>query len=112
MGHGLPGGTSFMEDYTYHLAPGQELILRAHMLEVCPTIATETPKIEIHPLGIGGREDPVRLVFTAAPGEGLAVGMADMGDRFRLIGNAIKVVRPPEDLPKTPRCPGRMAPHA
>ncbi|WP_270889711.1 L-arabinose isomerase [Pedococcus sp. 5OH_020] len=102
MGHGLPGGTSFMEDYTYHLAPGQELILGAHMLEVCPTIATETPKIEIHPLGIGGREDPVRLVFTAAPGQGFTVGMADMGDRFRLIGNAIEVVTPPEDLPNLP----------
>lgn len=102
MGEGLPGGTSFMEDYTYHLAPGQELILGAHMLEVCPSIATDTPRVEIHPLGIGGREDPVRLVFNAAPGAGFTVGMADMGDRFRLIGNAIDVVTPPEDLPKLP----------
>ncbi len=68
MSGGLAGGTSFMEDYTYHLEPGQELILGAHMLEVCPSIAAGTPSCEIHPLGIGGRDDPVRLVFDAAPG--------------------------------------------
>jgi L-arabinose isomerase len=102
MAHGLPGGTSFMEDYTYHLAPGAELILGAHMLEVCPSIAVERPRVEIHPLGIGGREDPVRLVFDAAPGEGLTVGMADMGDRFRLVGNAIDVVAPLAELPRLP----------
>ena len=65
---GLPGGTSFMEDYTYHLVPGEEKILGAHMLEVCPSIADDRPTLEIHPLAIGGREDPVRLVFDAAPG--------------------------------------------
>ena len=70
MADGLPGGTSFMEDYTYHLVPGEEKILGAHMLEVCPTIAAARPTLEIHPLGIGGREDPVRLVFDAAPGAG------------------------------------------
>ncbi|KQU67988.1 L-arabinose isomerase [Phycicoccus sp. Root101] len=102
MGRGLPGGTSFMEDYTYHLAPGAELILGAHMLEVCPSIAAARPTVEIHPLGIGGREDPVRLVFTAAPGSGFTVGMADMGDRFRLVANDIEVVTPPEDLPRLP----------
>ena len=102
MAEGLPGGTSFMEDYTYHLAPGDELILGAHMLEVCPSIASARPRVEIHPLGIGGREDPVRLVFDAAPGPAVTVGMADMGDRFRLIGNAIDVVPPLAELPQLP----------
>ena len=69
-GAGLPGGTSFMEDYTYDLDPGNEKILGAHMLEVCPTISGEKPRLEVHPLGIGGREDPARLVFTAAPARG------------------------------------------
>ncbi|QYC43917.1 L-arabinose isomerase [Nonomuraea coxensis DSM 45129] len=96
------GGTSFMEDYTYDLTPGNELILGAHMLEVCPSIAAGTPSCEIHPLGIGGREDPVRLVFDAAPGPGIVVGLADMGDRFRLVANEIDVVAPPEPLPKLP----------
>jgi L-arabinose isomerase len=99
---GLPGGTSFMEDYTYHLVPGQELILGAHMLEVCPSIAADRPSCEIHPLGIGGREDPVRLVFDAAPGPGVVIGMADLGDRFRLVANAIEVTAPDEPLPKLP----------
>ncbi|WP_190215629.1 L-arabinose isomerase [Kitasatospora indigofera] len=99
---GLPGGTSFMEDYTYHLEPGRELILGAHMLEVCPSIASGTPSCEIHPLGIGGREDPVRLVFDAATGPAVVVGMADMGDRFRLVANEIDVVEPHEPLPRLP----------
>ncbi|WP_433281556.1 L-arabinose isomerase [Micromonospora sp. CA-244673] len=102
MADGLPGGTSFMEDYTYHLEPGRQLVLGAHMLEVCPSIAAGRPRLEIHPLGIGGREDPVRLVFDAAPREGFVVGMADMGDRFRLVGNAIDLVRPLEALPALP----------
>ncbi|MEU4234645.1 L-arabinose isomerase [Nonomuraea sp. NPDC026600] len=97
-----PGGTSFMEDYTYNLTPGEELILGAHMLEVCPSIATGTPTCEIHPLGIGGREDPVRLVFDAEPGPGIVVGLADMGDRFRLVANEIDIVAPPHPLPKLP----------
>lgn len=97
-----PGGTSFMEDYTYNLTPGHELILGAHMLEVCPSIAAGTPSCEIHPLGIGGREDPVRLVFDAEPGPGVVVGLADMGDRFRLVANEIDVVTPPQPLPKLP----------
>ena len=100
--HGLPGGTSFMEDYTYHLEPGGELILGAHMLEVCPSIAADTPSCEIHRLGIGGREDPVRLVFDAAPGPALVVGLADLGDRFRLVANEIDTVAPPEPLPALP----------
>ncbi|MEV0154287.1 L-arabinose isomerase [Micromonospora sp. NPDC050686] len=102
MAAGLPGGTSFMEDYTYHLEPGHQLVLGAHMLEVCPSITANRPRLEIHPLGIGAREDPVRLVFDATPGAGLVVGMADMGDRFRLVGNAIDVVEPLEDLPALP----------
>jgi len=99
---GLPGGTSFMEDYTYHLVPGQELILGAHMLEVCPSIAAAKPRIEIHPLGIGDREDPVRMVFDAAPGEAVTIGIADLGDRFRFVANQIEVVEPLEALPKLP----------
>ncbi|HEY8480917.1 MAG TPA: L-arabinose isomerase [Spirillospora sp.] len=99
---GLPGGTSFMEDYTYHLEPGNELILGAHMLEICPSIAVGRPSLEIHPLSIGGREDPVRLVFDAAPGPAIVVGLADMGDRFRLVANEIEVVPPPEPLPRLP----------
>jgi len=99
---GLPGGTSFMEDYTYHLVPGQELILGAHMLEVCPSIAAAKPRIEIHPLGIGNREDPVRMVFDAAPGKAVTIGIADMGDRFRFVANEIEVVEPLEALPKLP----------
>jgi L-arabinose isomerase len=102
MADGLPGGTSFMEDYTYHLVPGAEKILGAHMLEVCPSIAAGRPRLEIHPLGIGDREDPVRLVFDAAPGPGVVLGIADLGDRFRLVGNEIEVVAPDAPLPKLP----------
>jgi L-arabinose isomerase len=102
MAAGLPGGTSFMEDYTYHLVPGEEKILGAHMLEVCPTIAADQPTAEIHPLSIGGREDPVRLVFDAAPGPAVVLGMADLGDRFRLVANEVDVVPPDEPLPKLP----------
>ncbi|GLW20848.1 L-arabinose isomerase [Microbispora sp. H10670] len=102
MSAGLPGGTSFMEDYTYHLTPGEEVILGAHMLEVCPTIASDTPSCQIHPLSIGGREDPVRLVFDAAPGPAVVVGLSDMGERFRLVANEIDVVAPPEPLPALP----------
>jgi L-arabinose isomerase len=102
MAAGLPGGTSFMEDYTYHLEPGREVILGAHMLEVCPSIATATASCEIHPLGIGGREDPVRLVFDAQPGPAVVVGLADLGERFRLVANEIDVVPPLEPLPRLP----------
>lgn len=96
------GGTSFMEDYTYHFGPGTPKVLGAHMLEVCPTITSAKPRIEIHPLGIGGKEDPVRMVFTATPATGRVVCLADMGDRFRIISNEIKIVSPTEDLPKLP----------
>jgi L-arabinose isomerase len=99
---GLDGGTSFMEDYTYHLVPGEERVLGAHMLEICPSIASSTPSLEIHPLAIGSREDPVRLKFSAAPGDAVVVGLADVGDRFRVVANVIEVVAPDEPLPRLP----------
>ncbi|MET8231444.1 L-arabinose isomerase [Micromonospora sp. NPDC005298] len=102
MSVGVDGGTSFMEDYTYDLTPGEELVLGAHMLEVCPTIASGVPNVEIHPLSIGGREDPVRLVFDAAPGPAVVLGLADMGERFRLVANEIDVVTPPQPLRRLP----------
>jgi L-arabinose isomerase len=102
MGAGLPGGASLMEDYTYHLVPGEELILGAHMLEVSPSLTTTRPTLEIHPLGIGGREDPVRLVFTADPGPAVVAALSDMRDRFRLTVNAVQVVPPTEALPYLP----------
>jgi L-arabinose isomerase len=102
MASGLPGGTSFMEDYTYHLAPGKERILGAHMLEVCPSIAGRRPTLEIHPLAIGGRADPVRLVFDASPGQAVILGIADMGGRFRLVANEVEVVEPDHPLPNLP----------
>lgn len=102
MGDGLPGGTSFMEDYTYHLGPGEPRTLGAHMLEVCPSIAARRPTCEVHPLGIGGREDPVRLVFDAAPGPAVVLGMADLGDRFRIVANEVDAVPPDEPLPHLP----------
>ena len=104
-------GTSFMEDYTYHLVPGEEKILGAHMLEVCPSIAAGTPSCEIHPLGIGNREDPVRLVFDAAPGPAVIVGISDVGERFRLIANTADVVPPDEPLPKLPVARAVWEPH-
>jgi len=102
MGAGLPGGASLMEDYTYDLTPGQERILGAHMLEVCPTLTTTRPRLEIHPLSIGGREDPVRLVFTADPGPGVVVALSDLRDRFRLVANQVELVPPTAPLPKLP----------
>jgi L-arabinose isomerase len=102
MGRGTGRGTSFMEDYTYHFGPGEPKILGAHMLEVCPSIAGHRPSCEIHPLGIGGREDPVRLVFDTAPGAGVVIGLADLGDRFRFVANEIEVVPPDEPLRRLP----------
>ena len=101
IGHGLPGGTSFMEDYTYHLAPGAHQVLGAHMLEVCPSIAADQPSLEVHPLGIGGKEDPVRLVFDAPAGPAINVSLVDLGQRFRLIVNEVEAVGHPP-LPKLP----------
>jgi L-arabinose isomerase len=108
---GLPGGTSFMEDYTYHFGPGRQRILGSHMLEVCPSIAAATPTLEIHPLGIGNREDPVRLKFSAAPGPGIVVGICDLGDRFRWVGNEITVVLPDEALTALPVASAVWEPH-
>jgi L-arabinose isomerase len=102
MGAGLPGGASLMEDYTYDLTPGDERILGAHMLEVCPTLTTSRPRLEIHPLAIGARQDPVRLVFTADPGPGIVVALSDMRDRFRLVANVVELVSPSEPLPQLP----------
>jgi L-arabinose isomerase len=103
MGEGLPGGASLMEDYTYDLTPGEELILGAHMLEICPSLTTAKPRVEIHPLGIGGKEDPVRMVFNADAVEGaVVVSLADMRDRFRLTANVVDTVVPPADLPHLP----------
>jgi L-arabinose isomerase len=110
MAQGLPGGTSFMEDYTYHFGPGEPLLLGSHMLEVCPSIAAGTPTCEIHPLSIGDREDPVRLVFTAAPGPAIQLGMLDLGERFRLVANLVDVRTPEHDLPRLPVARALMAP--
>ena len=102
MAKGLPGGTSFMEDYTYDLTPGGSTVLGAHMLEVCPSIAAGKPRCEIRALSIGGKADPVRLVFNAAAGPAFVTTMVDMGDRFRIIANEIEVVAPDQDLPRLP----------
>ncbi len=96
MGKGLPGGTSFMEDYTYHLDPSGMRVLGAHMLEVCPSIALGKPTLEIHPLGIGSKADPARLVFKSAKGKAINVSIMDMGNRFRMVLNAVEVVDCPE----------------
>ncbi|MDZ8200227.1 L-arabinose isomerase [Microbacterium sp. SSW1-59] len=101
MGAGLAGGASLMEDYTYDLVPGDEKILGAHMLEVSPSISSEMARLEVHPLGIGGKDDPVRLVFTADPGPALVVAMSDMRDRFRLVANVVRNIEAP-DLPNLP----------
>jgi L-arabinose isomerase len=102
IGAGIGGGTSFMEDYTYHLDPAGSLVLGAHMLEICESIASGKPSLEIHPLGIGGREDPVRLVFGAPAGPALNASVVDLGSRFRLVANEVDVVEPPEPLPRLP----------
>ena len=102
MGVGLKGGNSFMEDYTYQFEPGNEMVLGAHMLEICASIAESKPKCEIHPLGIGGKADPVRLVFNVAGGPALNASIVDMGNRFRLLVNEVEAIQPPFDLPKLP----------
>lgn len=102
MGAGLEGGTSFMEDYTYHMDPLQPLVLGAHMLEVCPSIATGKVRLETYPLGIGGKDDPARLIFEAAIGPAINVSVVDMGNRFRMILNEVEAVDTPATLPKLP----------
>lgn len=95
-------GTSFMEDYTYHLEPGNELVLGAHMLEICPTIAAERPRIEVHPLGIGGKEPPARMVFNARAGAAINASIIDLGSRFRLLINEVEAVPVERPMPKLP----------
>jgi L-arabinose isomerase len=102
MGQGLPGGNSFMEDYTYHFQPGNSKVLGSHMLEICSSIAEGKPSCQIHPLGIGGKADPVRLVFNVAAGSALNASLIDMGNRFRLIVNEVEAVAIEEALPKLP----------
>ncbi|MCB0167296.1 MAG: L-arabinose isomerase [Anaerolineae bacterium] len=102
MSAGLAGGTSFMEDYTYHFSPNGNKVLGAHMLEVCPSIAVSKPSLEIHPLGIGGKEDPVRLVFDSQTGPAINASIIDLGSRYRLIVNAVDAVPTDEPLPKLP----------
>ena len=102
MGSGLQGGNSFMEDYTYHFDPENSLVLGSHMLEICPSIADGKPSCQVHPLGIGGKADPVRLVFNTTAGPALNASLIDMGNRFRLIVNEVEAVSPKHDLPKLP----------
>jgi len=102
MAAGRGGGTTFMEDYTYHLDPAGMLVLGAHMLEVCPSIAAGRPRLEVHPLGIGGKEDPARLVFEAGAGPALNVSVMDMGNRFRMILNEVEAIAPPAEMPRLP----------
>lgn len=102
MAKGLPGGNTFMEDYTYHFDPNNPMVLGAHMLEICESIASEKPSCEIHPLGIGGKSDPVRLVFNSAAGPAINASIVDMGNRFRLLVNEMIAVSPIQSLPKLP----------
>ena len=102
MAEGLQGGTAFMEDYTYHFEPGNEMLLGSHMLEVCPTVAANKPKIQVHPLGIGDREDPARIVFKAQTGNAIVVTLVDMGDRLRMIVNDVECKEQVNEMPKLP----------
>jgi L-arabinose isomerase len=102
MGTGLKGGSSFMEDYTYHLNPAGKCVLGAHMLEVCPSIADRKPSLQVHPLGIGGKMDPARLVFNTPAGPALNASLLDLGNRFRLLVNEVDVVPPERPMPKLP----------
>jgi L-arabinose isomerase len=102
MAAGLAGGVSFMEDYTYHFEPGKEAALGAHMLEVCPTIAGQKPRLEVHPLGIGGKAPPARLVFDAAAGQAVLATLVDLGDRMRMVVNDVEAVTIEQAMPKLP----------
>jgi L-arabinose isomerase len=102
MSQGLSGGSSFMEDYTYHLDPANEGVLGSHMLEICPSIAAAKPRLEVHPLGIGGKDAPARLVFESANGPAMNVTLIDMGNRFRFIVNTLDVIKPLGKLPLLP----------
>src|SRR5699024_3672596 len=92
-------GTSFMEDYTYHLEPGNEMTLGSHMLEICPTVSATKPKIEVNPLSMGGKDDPARLVFDGDEGKAVNVSLIELGGRYRLIVNEVESVKPPEETP-------------
>jgi L-arabinose isomerase len=111
MAAGLPGGTSFMEDYTYHLSPDGMKVLGAHMLEICPTIAATRPALEVHPLGIGGKADPVRLVFDAKTGPAVNASIVEMGNRLRMIVNTVEAVPTEAPLPKLPVARALWLPH-
>jgi L-arabinose isomerase len=111
MAQGRDGATVFMEDYTYHLEEGNEMALGAHMLEVCPSIAANKPKIEVHPLGIGGKNPPARLVFDSKPGEAVAATIIDMGNRFRMIVSTMEVVKNEHKMPKLPVASVLWKPH-
>ena len=102
MGAGLQGGCAFMEDYTYHMDPKRPLVLGAHMLEICPSIATGPIRLEAQPLGIGGKDDPARLIFESPAGPAVNVSVMDMGNRFRMVLNDVEAVDPPADLPRLP----------
>jgi L-arabinose isomerase len=102
MNHGLSGGVSFMEDYTYHMHAQGDKVLGAHMLEICESIAAHKPKLEIHPLGIGGKADPVRLVFDAQTGPAVGASIVHMGGRFRMVANVVDVIPTDAPLPKLP----------
>ncbi len=102
MASGLDGGTSFMEDYTYHFNPDGMKVLGAHMLEICPSTAGEKPALEVHPLGIGGKDDPARLVFNVPEGPAVNASIVDMGNRFRMVVNPVQVVKPDADFPNLP----------
>lgn len=102
MTEGMTGGSAFMEDYTYHLESGNEYSLGAHMLEVCPSVAAARPRIEVHPLGIGGKGDPARLVFEGHAGKACVVSLVDMGGRLRMICQDIEAVKPILDMPNLP----------
>lgn len=102
MAAGLKGGNAFMEDYTYHFNPDNPLVLGSHMLEIDESIANGKPRVEVHPLGIGGKADPIRLVFNVAGGPALNASIIDMGNRFRLLVNEVEAVEPEHDLPKLP----------
>jgi L-arabinose isomerase len=102
MGSGLEGGNGFMEDYTYHFDPANELVLGSHMLEIDASLASTKPSLEVHPLGIGGKADPARLVFNVAEGPAINASLIDMGNRFRLLVNEVEAVAPQHDLPKLP----------
>jgi L-arabinose isomerase len=102
MDEGISGGTSFMEDYTYHFQENHSMVLGAHMLEICPSIAAGKPKCEVHPLSIGGKDAPARLIFEVDAGPAINISLVDLGNRFRMVVNKVQVVTPEMEIPKLP----------